>query len=52
MFDLWGKLTRMRKSSLARNTGWTIVGLGGNSIVQAATFVLLARLLGVTEYGV
>ena len=52
MFDLWGKLTRMRNSSLARNTSWMIVGLGGNSLVQAGAFVLLARLLGVTEYGI
>ena len=28
------------------------LGLGANAVLQAATFILLARLLGVTEYGV
>lgn len=29
-----------------------LFGLGGNSLLQAAAFLLLARLLGVAEYGV
>src|SRR5580658_6369863 len=29
-----------------------LVGLAGNSFLQAATFLLLTRLLGVREYGV
>jgi len=52
VFDFWRKLARMRKSSLASNTGWMIVGQGTNFFLQAGYFILLARLLGVTEYGV
>lgn len=49
---LAGELQRVRRSSLARNTGWMLVGQGASLMLQAAYFVLLARLLGVTEYGV
>lgn len=37
---------------LARNTSWLAVGQGANFFLQAAYFVLLARLLGVTSYGI
>jgi O-antigen/teichoic acid export membrane protein len=46
------KLARIPTSSLARNTGWMLFGLGGNALLQAGAFLLLARLLGVTEYGI
>ena len=42
---LWG-------SSLARNAWWMLVGQGFNLVFQAGYFILLARLLGVTEYGI
>lgn len=41
----------VRSSLLARNTGWMAFGLGGNALLQAGAFLLLARLLGVKEYG-
>jgi O-antigen/teichoic acid export membrane protein len=50
--DLWNRLAGIRANSLARNTGWMLVGQGGNFFLQAGYFLLLARLLGVTEYGV
>ncbi len=46
------KIGRLRSNLFARNTGWMFLGLAGNALLQAATFVLLARLLGVTQYGV
>jgi O-antigen/teichoic acid export membrane protein len=46
------RLTGILTHSLARNTGWMIAGLGGNFFLQAGCFLLLARLLGVTEYGI
>ena len=44
-------IKRLRGSGVARNTIWMLTGLGGNSLLQAAAFFLLIRLLGVTEYG-
>ncbi len=52
MLAAWSKLTSVRKNLLVRNTGWMIVGQGGNFFLQAGYFLLVARLLGVTEYGV
>lgn len=46
------RLRALWSSSLARNTGWMLVGQGLNLVFQAAYFVLLARLLGVKEYGI
>jgi O-antigen/teichoic acid export membrane protein len=43
---------RIRKSALARNTGWMAVGQGLSLLLQASYFVLLARLLGAVEYGI
>jgi len=37
---------------LARNAFWMMLGQGANFFLQAASFILLARLLGVTEYGI
>ena len=51
MLGLKGKIERYCKSTLVRNSGWMVAGLGGNSLIQAGAFLLLARLLGVTEYG-
>lgn len=52
MTILIAELRRLRSSSLARNAGWMLVGQGMNLILQAGYFILLARLLGVKEYGV
>jgi O-antigen/teichoic acid export membrane protein len=49
---LRGEILALRTSSLARNAGWMLVGQGLSLLLQAAFFVLLARLLGVREYGV
>lgn len=52
MSFLSNEIQRVRKSVLARNAGWMLVGQGLNVALQAGYFVLLARLLGVREYGV
>jgi O-antigen/teichoic acid export membrane protein len=49
---LRSQLRILRQSSLARNAGWMAIGQGVNVLLQAAYFILLARLLGVREYGV
>ena len=46
------EIRRLRTSSLAHNAGWMLVGQGLNLVLQAGYFILLARLLGVTEYGI
>lgn len=46
------EIRKICRSSLARNAGWMLVGQGLSFVLQAAYFVLLARLLGVQEYGV
>lgn len=43
---------RFRNSRLARNVGWLLLGQLANFLTQALCFILLARLLGVREYGV
>jgi O-antigen/teichoic acid export membrane protein len=43
---------RIRNSDLARNAGWMLLGQGISFLLQASYFVLLARLLGVKEYGI
>jgi len=45
-------ISSLRRSSLARNAGWMLIGQGLSLILQAGYFILLARLLGVREYGV
>ncbi len=37
---------------LARNASWIVLGQGASFLLQAGTFILLARLLGVSEYGI
>jgi O-antigen/teichoic acid export membrane protein len=39
-------------SRLGKNAGWMLIGQGLNVLLQAGYFILLARLLGVREYGV
>ncbi|MGA9071076.1 MAG: oligosaccharide flippase family protein [Terracidiphilus sp.] len=40
------------RHKLARNASWMLIGKSANFLFQAAYFVLLARLLGVREYGI
>lgn len=43
---------RLRRHRISRNATWVFLGQGANFMLQAGYFVLLARLLGVKEYGV
>src|ERR1019366_6343199 len=45
----WGSICH---SSLARNAGWMFLGQGLSIICKGAYFILLARLLGSTEFGI
>lgn len=49
---LSAEIQKLRSSSLAHNAGWMLVGQGLNLLLQAGYFILLARLLGVKEYGI
>lgn len=49
---LAARVARIGTNSLVRNAGWMLAGQGGNFFLQAASFLLLARLLGVKEYGI
>ncbi len=42
---------RVRASTLARNAAWFFAGQGLSFVVQGVYFVVLARLLGTTQYG-
>ena len=44
-------LKSFSQSSLARNTGWMILGQGLRLVIQALYFVEIARSLGVRNYG-
>ncbi len=46
------KLRKVRQHQVSRNATWILLGQGANVVLQAGYFVLLARLLGVREYGV
>jgi len=52
MTHLGVEIQRIRSSSLARNAGWMLIGQGVNVVLRAGYFILLARLLGVREYGI
>lgn len=52
MEPLRDQIRALRASSLAHNAGWMLVGQGLNLLLQAGYYILLARLLGVREYGV
>lgn len=42
---------RARKSVLVQNAAWMFAGQGLSFVVQALYFIVLARLLGTTQYG-
>src|SRR5215831_16984310 len=44
--------SHFKKGSLGHNTIWALVGQGLGVVLQAAYFILLARLLGSGEYGI
>src|SRR5580704_11010138 len=44
-------ISRYLKSTLARNTGWMFLGQGLRLIIQAGYFIIIARSLGVQQYG-
>jgi O-antigen/teichoic acid export membrane protein len=46
------ELRKIRSSTLARNAGWMVFGQGSGFLLQSAYFILIARLLGPSEYGV
>jgi O-antigen/teichoic acid export membrane protein len=53
MLDRTGRLfRRLCNHQLARSASWLAIGQGANFLLQAACFLLLARLLGVTSYGI
>jgi O-antigen/teichoic acid export membrane protein len=46
------RLDNLRRRRSSQNATWIFLGQGSNVLLQAGYFVLLARLLGVKEYGV
>ena len=52
MLRVLEKLQKVRRHQVSRNATWILLGQGANVLLQAGYFVLLARLLGVREYGV
>jgi O-antigen/teichoic acid export membrane protein len=44
-------LRRARTSTLAQNSGWMFAGQGASIAVQAVYFMVIARLLSSTQYG-
>src|SRR5580698_8037033 len=52
MKRLLARFAQLRQHGVSRNAAWIFLGQGANVLLQAGYFVLLARLLGVREYGV
>jgi O-antigen/teichoic acid export membrane protein len=46
------RFDKLRQHRFSRNASWIFIGQGASFLLQAGYFVLLARLLGVKEYGV
>jgi O-antigen/teichoic acid export membrane protein len=46
------EIDKFRASPMARNAGWLFAGQGLGLLLQAAYFVILARLLGPVQYGI
>jgi O-antigen/teichoic acid export membrane protein len=45
-------ISKAWNSTLARNAGWMFMGQGMAFVVQALYFIVIARLLGSTQYGI
>jgi O-antigen/teichoic acid export membrane protein len=52
MGAILSRLQKLRDHRVSRNASWVFAGQGANFVLQAAYFILLARVLGVKEYGV
>jgi O-antigen/teichoic acid export membrane protein len=52
MLALRQELRKIRSSPLARNAGWMVFGQGSGFLLQSAYFILIARLLGPSQYGI
>jgi O-antigen/teichoic acid export membrane protein len=52
MPGILARLQGLRDHRISRNALWVFLGQASNTLLQAGYFVLLARLLGVKEYGV
>lgn len=52
MNALQSEWDRIRRSALARNASWMFLGQGLSVVCQGLYFILLARLLGPTQYGI
>ena len=46
-----GLVQRLLKSTLARNTGWMLLGQAFRLVIQALYFTVIARSLGAAKYG-
>jgi O-antigen/teichoic acid export membrane protein len=46
-----GGVKKLLKSSLVRNTGWQLMGQGAGYGLRVVYFIVIARLLGVVQYG-
>jgi O-antigen/teichoic acid export membrane protein len=46
------EISKFRASPMARNAGWLFAGQGLGLLLQAAYFVIIARLLGPMQYGI
>ncbi|MFM1651721.1 oligosaccharide flippase family protein [Brevibacillus sp. B_LB10_24] len=44
-------LSRLKNSTLARNTLWMVLGQGSRILIQAVYFIIIARCLGAEGYG-
>jgi O-antigen/teichoic acid export membrane protein len=51
MFSKLMQIQFLRKSTLARNTGWMLLGQGLKVVIQALYFTVIARALGTQGYG-
>src|ERR1700723_969420 len=52
MLPILKPLETVMQHRISRNATWLLFGQGTNLLLQAAYFILLARVLGVREYGV
>ena len=46
------EFAKLRGSTMARNASWLFVGQGLGLVLQAAYFIVLARMLGPLQYGI
>jgi O-antigen/teichoic acid export membrane protein len=52
MSGILERLQKLKNHRVSRNASWILLGQGANFLLQAGYFILLARVLGVREYGV